>query len=442
MIRGEMTDPCIVDGPGLSKLVPLLAKAFSEVELEELIRLTFSEGLFEEYVPSGLTLRDLVFKLVEALERRGTTDIFLRAVLTVRPRRSDLADLVLRLCPSAAEPETETKAHVEVVLGGLTVIKENVDAHDSIHKLETLRPKVGQLVDGFTRMASSVRWIDCLTQIELEAQLLESLAEGFTDQTSHAQISSRMLLQEAELVKLSRDAPIEFSSDLRWFDRILELISKIREAIASKDAAGCNDAVDEIGRLTGFQLGRHTALLQLTAEDLPLDDLIQVITDVRDYAGLDPISAAAINLSLQALQHLYPRVRGLATRQKRWRNIEQQLSLILLTGPDDELSESARDWFVTAHDVRRLVQMDPEAASFTTSIQDHMAKVDNFTTLIKKNNDAMIENNSQSFRTTNIQFRREVQFESLRVSSALYSLCRDILQLLQPLKSLLAVLSR
>jgi hypothetical protein len=440
-MHGQMTDPCIVDGPALSKLVPLLSDVFIETELEQLIRVTFSEGLFKEYVPHGLILRDLVFQLMEALERRGTTDIFLRAVLTARPGRRDLADLILRLCPPAALPEPEAKGQVEVVLSGLTVLKENAVAPDTMHKLRPLLPKFGQLVDGFTTMAISIRLIDFLTHIQLSTPLLASLAGRFTDRAGLMLRAPQPLLEEAEAVsKLLRDTTIELSLEIHWVDQVLESIQKLREAVVREDVAGYDEAILSIRSIARHELPYHSSLLQQTAEDLPLDDLIQVIADVRDHVGLDSISVAAINLSLHALQHLYPRVRGLATRQKRWREIEGWLSLM------DDYSDAPTDKFrrnlimalirvVSA--VEKLVQVDPEAAGLT-SIRNYVANKGSLIDLLEKDDYLSF----LSFQNENKQFHSEVQFESLRVYGALDSLCRNILEILQPLKSLVEALSR
>jgi hypothetical protein len=172
---------------------------------------------------------------------------------------------------------------------------------------------------------------------------------------------------------------------------------------------------------------------QRTAEDLPLDNLIQVVAHIRDHIGL---GRRAIDLSLEALQHLYPRVRGLATRQKRWREIEARLLLIDDIGdvPTDKSKQDLiRVWTEAMSGVAKLVQIDPEAARFI-SIRDYLADKDNLVALLKKGDGA-------SFRAANDQLRREVQFESSRVYNALYSLSHDILKILQLLKFWLAELT-
>ena len=81
----SLSDYCTIGGVGIGVLTPEIAAAFDSFDLEELIRITFSVGLYEEYLAPNLTDRHLISKLLEALEKRGTTAIFLRAVRLARP---------------------------------------------------------------------------------------------------------------------------------------------------------------------------------------------------------------------------------------------------------------------------------------------------------------------------------------------------------------------
>src|SRR6266516_942704 len=95
----QLPDYCTVDGEDLGRLATAIGNAFDADELDELVRITFSEGLYQSYVGRDLRDKVLVFKLLEALERRGTIVIFLRAVRRARPHRQDLIDLIGKLCP-------------------------------------------------------------------------------------------------------------------------------------------------------------------------------------------------------------------------------------------------------------------------------------------------------------------------------------------------------
>src|SRR5215471_2183538 len=68
----QLPDHCNVDGKDLDELASAIKDAFDADELDQLVRITFSEGLYQSYVGRDLSGQVLVFKLLEALERRGT----------------------------------------------------------------------------------------------------------------------------------------------------------------------------------------------------------------------------------------------------------------------------------------------------------------------------------------------------------------------------------
>src|SRR5438270_13867995 len=109
-------DYCSVCGDDLGRLATEIRNAFVADELEELVRVTFSEGLYQSYVGRDLTDEVLVFRLLEALERRGTIVIFLRAVRRARPHRQGLIDLIGSLCPQATTDPPPARAPIGTVI--------------------------------------------------------------------------------------------------------------------------------------------------------------------------------------------------------------------------------------------------------------------------------------------------------------------------------------
>src|SRR4030095_12230085 len=97
----QLPDDCTGDSEDLGRLATAIGNAFNADELDQLVRITFSEGLYQSYVGRDLSDEVLVFKLLEALERRGTIVIFLRAVWLARPHKQDLIDLIEKLCPQS-----------------------------------------------------------------------------------------------------------------------------------------------------------------------------------------------------------------------------------------------------------------------------------------------------------------------------------------------------
>src|SRR5215467_14920677 len=122
----QLPDHCNVDGKDLDELASAIKDAFDADELIELVRITFSEGLYQSYVGRDLTDKVLVFKLLEALERRGTIVIFLRAVRRARPHRQDLIELIGKLFPQSMNDPPPATAPIGTIITTLQTLKDRV----------------------------------------------------------------------------------------------------------------------------------------------------------------------------------------------------------------------------------------------------------------------------------------------------------------------------
>src|SRR4051794_40837314 len=88
-------------GEAIGELSGLVESAFDRTELEFLLRVKISFDLQRE-LDTAVPYGTLVFKLILALERRGSIVDFLRAVREARPRRQDdLWKAIDRHCPQA-----------------------------------------------------------------------------------------------------------------------------------------------------------------------------------------------------------------------------------------------------------------------------------------------------------------------------------------------------
>ena len=142
-------------------------------ELEQLVRMTFSEGLYQSYVGRHLTDKVLVFKLLEALERRGTIVIFLRAIRRARPHRQDLIDLIAKLCPQSMNDPPPAKAPIGTVITALQTLKDRIAQPDVAGPLRSSRDKLDELADGFGRLKAYKTLHDGLQTIQLPLSTID-----------------------------------------------------------------------------------------------------------------------------------------------------------------------------------------------------------------------------------------------------------------------------
>jgi hypothetical protein len=145
----QLPDHSNVDGEDLGRLATAIKNAFNADELDQLVRITFSEGLYQSYVGRDLSDEVLVFKLLEALERRGTIVIFLRAVRLARPHKQDLIDLIGKLCPQSMNDPPPARAPIGIIITALQTLKDRVADPDVAGPLRSWRDKLCEFADGF-----------------------------------------------------------------------------------------------------------------------------------------------------------------------------------------------------------------------------------------------------------------------------------------------------
>ncbi len=328
-----VSDYCTVDGAGIGVLSPLITDAFVAEELEELVRFTFSQGLYEEYVPEGLSGGHLVFTLLNALGRRGTTVIFLRAVRTARSGRPELVAAIARLCPAAANNAPSAKQQVASVLAGLETLKTHAADAAIAGPLRLSRDQLGGLAAGFDRLKSYKALHDCLQQIQIRQyrQLVDDVKRLRTDPLVSVTLDNQLLqldiLSDAAVEGAGGlpDTPLERRLEMRWIRILKTSLIQLREAVAAFDDRAATLAVTSIRDLIRKEPFRVNGLLTATAEGLPLGDLIETIGSVCNAIAANDPSRAKLDVAHQALQNLYPRLRGQVAEHDRWQDVENEL---------------------------------------------------------------------------------------------------------------------
>jgi hypothetical protein len=95
-----------LSGDDIAKLGTLLADSLSFEDLESYVHASTGDRLYVEYVGEGRPRRPTVVALLNALEERGITALFLGYVYVRRAGRPDVRGAILRYCPEAvAVPE-------------------------------------------------------------------------------------------------------------------------------------------------------------------------------------------------------------------------------------------------------------------------------------------------------------------------------------------------
>jgi V8-like Glu-specific endopeptidase len=92
-----------LSGENIAKLSESLADSLNFDDVATFVHASTGDRLYKEYVAPGKPLRPTIVELLNALEERGTTAVFLHYVYVRRPGRADLRQLISAHCAEAVE---------------------------------------------------------------------------------------------------------------------------------------------------------------------------------------------------------------------------------------------------------------------------------------------------------------------------------------------------
>src|SRR6185436_2795420 len=146
-----------LNGQNIADLSALLAGALSLDDFDNFVHASTGDRLYVEYVAPGKPRRPTVIDLLNALEERGTTAVFLRYVYVHRPGRPDVQNAIAQLCPEALDEITDRGMALSAQTGGIS--QPNAPTKAAAPGLQrNVRPHLAKL---------DVRvWLERLKQIE------------------------------------------------------------------------------------------------------------------------------------------------------------------------------------------------------------------------------------------------------------------------------------
>ena len=284
----QLPNHCNVDGKDLDELASAIKDAFDADELDQLVRITFSEGLYQSYVGRDLSDEVLVFKLLEALERRGTIVIFLRAVRLARPQKQDLIDLIGKLCPQSMNDPPPATAPIGTIITALQTLKDRVADPDVAGPLRSWRDKLDELADGFGRLKAYKTLHDGLQTIQIQLYTID-LNKARDDPSALLMLQNQALQFDMVTGSISRgaqslpDTALARRMEMKMVvDPLTQAVHHLRDAISISDLdyASATSALNTIRGLLRREQSRISGQLTAIAESLPISLLIEAIEQI------------------------------------------------------------------------------------------------------------------------------------------------------------------
>lgn len=154
----------MLTGSDIDKLSRKLATALDDNDLQNYVYASTGDRLYVEYVGSGKPVRVTLFALLEVLEQRGITPLFLGHAHARLGGRPDIQQLIAQLCPVALAPQPESGMALSAQTGGVAQIDApNVASAPGLQR--NVRPYLAQL--------DVLVWRERLSQIERRVCRLE-----------------------------------------------------------------------------------------------------------------------------------------------------------------------------------------------------------------------------------------------------------------------------
>jgi hypothetical protein len=433
---------CPLAGTALGELKDLLCTVFDAAGLEMHVRVTLGDGLYNAYAAKTDPLEVVAFRLLEGLQRHGTTALFLQSVVQARPHRPDVGACIVKWCPQSQQPPPQTKTLVDGVIEGVQEVRRRVGNPAVRGRIDGSRDHLRRMTGEIELLAGYKTLHDVLHKIQLKHYRFLSgvlrdlrsrpdapdLLDGYTAEMRTFATDAR-----AAAVALPAVANIQ-AQELAWVEELDKVVIDLRALGPNDDERTAFDPIRRLKRILRLEPFRVNRLLALTAQNLPLAPLIDTLKDIADAVARVDATEDRIQSGLNSLRRLEPRLLGRVTEHRLWQEIENDLWLAeetLSQGSHDSWEEFRLLWERIKQQIGALSALEPDA-TWVKGLARHVATCDAACESTGPPADLV------NLRRTFGRYRLDALHQFYQVDLDLKSSCGEIVAIGRPLSDLLA----
>ncbi len=425
-----------LNGPQIVELVDLLCALFSMTELERLVLASLNINLFEEYAAPNDSVSDAAFKLVKALERNNVTATLLAGVLKSRPLSKDFRAFCGRCAPELLAPPPAAAEQVAAVVAGVNDLRRRLAAPGVRGQVNASRADLEQIARLIPMMEQYKTLHDGLHTVLVRyyREVIEAARRFPPDPTAADTLDDYLVSLGTEAAKARATAEALPAGDargqeLRWVREFeVDVIKGLRAALDNGDVLLAKMAKVRFKSLLIIEPPRINQLLTVTANQLPLDRLIDTLARVAETAP-DDASARPLRDGLAGLRQLYPRLIGQIARHTQWQRVDKELwqaeDTLYQNGPE-ALEEFSSFWAVSQADVKPLADLDP-GSDWVTDLDRQGLNLDA----------DLATKDAAKIRPAFRRYRVRAMARFFEIDLALKALCGEIVKLGEPVNILL-----
>jgi hypothetical protein len=333
-------------GIEIEQLRDILCGIFDRDELKVLVRVALNVDLFTAFAGPDSSNQVVVFDLITALERRNLTVALLVDAWKRRSNNDELRNFCARCFPMVLSPPQADADQVIAVVNGVDELRRRLVDPAVKKRIAAAQPSLRRIGSLIEHMQSYKELHDCLhlIQVQFFRQILETARLLRTDPSASDTLDGylaglrSLAVQARSSVTRLENSPMNTSGqELRWINDLeAETIAGLNRAITSGDLLSAQRATVRLKSLLVIEPPRINQVLTSTATQLPLDQMIETLTQVLESLAPEDQSAQPLRDGLAGLQQLYPRLIGQISRHMQWQRVEQEL-----WQADDELNQGS-----------------------------------------------------------------------------------------------------